>query len=423
MIEAVLIVIGALGWLAAMVVGLRARHKHLRQRQHHQHTLQNFQQNLDALLEEQSSNLKLLNGAFDPLVGHSHEISEFTAQVLQATRQAEQQALEGTQAIEETTERMTAIWANAEKVHSSTSLISDIAEQTNLLALNASIEAARAGEQGKGFAVVAGEVRKLAENSRLASKTISNQIRQSVELVKQGQELTRKTAAALACNRDTITAVVEKMEQITHSTELQVANTTTMHQRMYTQQALLESTQQLNHQFKDLLHPPRAGATQPATKRPVAPANRPQLQSKKALASSDSTSQDLITWSDSFVLGHDTIDRHHKHLVHLCNMFHQALYQSNARGKLDKLLKELVNYVNNHFKYEERFMHQLGYPQLASHTNQHEQFQAKVEALVNQFNAGEHIPKGEVLWFLSNWLTNHILKEDRAYIDFWKQQS
>jgi methyl-accepting chemotaxis protein len=52
--------------------------------------------------------------------------------------------------------------------------IGGIADQTNLLALNAAIEAARAGDAGRGFAVVAEEVRKLAEESNLAAKSIED---------------------------------------------------------------------------------------------------------------------------------------------------------------------------------------------------------------------------------------------------------
>ncbi len=61
----------------------------------------------------------------------------------------------------------------ADEVRAIIATVESIADQTNLLALNASIEASRAGEYGAGFSVVATEIRKLAEGSKLAVKTIN----------------------------------------------------------------------------------------------------------------------------------------------------------------------------------------------------------------------------------------------------------
>ena len=73
--------------------------------------------------------------------------------------------------------KTTGLGENIKKINEITDLINSIAEQTNLLALNAAIEAARAGESGKGFSVVADEIRKLAEQTKESSESISNLIK------------------------------------------------------------------------------------------------------------------------------------------------------------------------------------------------------------------------------------------------------
>jgi uncharacterized protein YoxC len=95
------------------------------------------------------------------------------------------------------TDKLTTIRAKANKINSVVTAITKVADQTNLLSLNAAIEAEKAGEGGAGFAVVAREIRRLADQSALASMEIEQMVEAMQEAVSSGVAQTRELTEAM----------------------------------------------------------------------------------------------------------------------------------------------------------------------------------------------------------------------------------
>jgi methyl-accepting chemotaxis protein WspA len=66
----------------------------------------------------------------------------------------------------------------ASNINQVVTTITKVADQTNLLSLNAAIEAEKAGEYGRGFAVVATEIRRLADQTAVATYDIEQMVKE-----------------------------------------------------------------------------------------------------------------------------------------------------------------------------------------------------------------------------------------------------
>lgn len=71
-------------------------------------------------------------------------------------------------------------------INSVVETITKVADQTNLLSINAAIEAEKAGEAGRGFLVVAREIRRLADQTAVATLDIEQIVRQMQDSVSAG---------------------------------------------------------------------------------------------------------------------------------------------------------------------------------------------------------------------------------------------
>jgi methyl-accepting chemotaxis protein len=133
---------------------------------------------------------------------------------------------------------------SSEEIKVIVGLIHSISSQTNLLALNASIEAARAGEAGRGFAVVAEEIRKLAEETSVSAKKIS-------DIVSSIGDKTTNVKSSMDHLVDK-TKMQEKSMELLKQDLKDILNRTTV--TLEESQNIMEISTKVNNEFFEITH-------------------------------------------------------------------------------------------------------------------------------------------------------------------------
>lgn len=75
-------------------------------------------------------------------------------------------------------DKLAALSDKASNINNVLTTITKVADQTNILSLNAAIEAEKAGEAGRGFSVVATEIRRLADQTSVATWDIEQMLKE-----------------------------------------------------------------------------------------------------------------------------------------------------------------------------------------------------------------------------------------------------
>lgn len=129
-----------------------------------------------------------------------------------------------------------------------------------------------------------------------------------------------------------------------------------------------------------------------------------------------------ITWTDSFSVGVEIFDLQHQKIIDLVNHLQEIEELKFNKERIRSVLSDLVEYGYEHLQQEEAMLQKYDYPEFAQHKHEHMVYVNKVTNAIKNIVSMDEQRFIELIEFLNDWWTNHILKEDMAYKTFLNER-
>ncbi len=124
--------------------------------------------------------------------------------------------------------------------------------------------------------------------------------------------------------------------------------------------------------------------------------------------------KDFIEWNNNMSVSNQVIDRDHKMLIQYVNEMHSAMAAGKGKEIVGSILNKLVKYTEEHFGREEIIWKAGRYVNFDRHKQAHVDLLHTVAEFKDKYDKGAVLLTFDVMNFLRDWLTNHILKADKA---------
>lgn len=219
---------------------------------------------LEASVTEQVASTTQITATATEIAATSEELSQTIERVGGLSESAAAMAAAGKQDLERMATTIQQLIAATATISSKLGLIDDkannisavvttitkVADQTNLLSLNAAIEAEKAGEYGAGFSVVAREIRRLADQTAIATLDIESMVQEMLSSVSAGVMEMDKFTQDVGDNAESISQISAQMAQIIYQVQSLVPQFETVNEGMMAQaqgaQQIKAAMEQLN---------------------------------------------------------------------------------------------------------------------------------------------------------------------------------